>query len=70
MLKHCDGELLALLDSSVPPVDLFKIGSFKIAIARYQRQAADSMSVFVSVMHSCECAFNQFALVPTTMACR
>ncbi|CAK9049198.1 Uncharacterized protein SCF082_LOCUS27290 [Durusdinium trenchii] len=39
MYRHCDAELLALLDSTVPPVQLEKIGPFQYAINKFQKQA-------------------------------
>ena len=40
MFRHCDCDLQALVDSTVPPVDLDKVGAFRYAVQKYQKQAA------------------------------
>jgi hypothetical protein len=39
MLKHGDNDLLKLMDESVPPVDLSRVGLFRVAVSKYQKQA-------------------------------
>ncbi|CAJ1449087.1 unnamed protein product [Effrenium voratum] len=41
MMKHADAELTAMLEETVPPVDLSRIGSFRAVIQKYQKQAED-----------------------------
>ena len=38
-MKHADAELTAMLEETVPPVDLSRIGSFRAVIQKYQKQA-------------------------------
>lgn len=39
LLRHADSDLAALLADSVPPVDIHRIGIFRGACAKYDKQA-------------------------------
>lgn len=39
ILRHGDADLMNMLNSSVPPVDISKIGIFADAVRKYQSQA-------------------------------
>jgi hypothetical protein len=36
MLKHADAELIGMLESSVPPVDLDTVAIFRAAVMKFQ----------------------------------
>lgn len=40
MLKHLDAQLTSMLESSVPPVDLNLVSSFRMALQKHQNEAA------------------------------
>lgn len=42
MLKHLDAELLGMLESTVPPVELAAVSSFRSAIQKFGKQAGYS----------------------------
>ena len=39
MLKHSDIDLLSLLDDSVPPLDLMRVSSFRVAVLKFNKKA-------------------------------
>ena len=45
MLKHCDRDLLLMLESGAPPPDLTKIPVFAATIKRYEKQARQVCSM-------------------------
>ncbi|CAL1139439.1 unnamed protein product [Cladocopium goreaui] len=39
LLRHGDAEILAMMDDSAPPIDLMRIGLFRVAIMKFQKKA-------------------------------
>ena len=37
-MKHCDADILQLLDAAVPPAELTSVAVFRSAVQRYQKQ--------------------------------
>lgn len=37
--RHLDGELITLIETTVPPVDLGAISAFRASMGNYQKQA-------------------------------
>ena len=37
--RHCDAELTTLLEDSVPPLDLCRVGAFRAAVQKYAKKA-------------------------------
>lgn len=48
MLKHCDRELINLLESGAPPPDLAKLGVFATVLKKFEKQAMVSLKLAVT----------------------
>ena len=39
MAKHADAELMLMLESTAPPVDIHRIGIFRAPVAKHEKEA-------------------------------
>ena len=47
LLRHADADLLALLENTVPPVDLARVAIFSGSLAKFKQQAGEGHPVHV-----------------------
>ena len=54
-LRHCDTDIVAMLENSAPPVDLLKIVLFSTALGKFNQEATRiAISVSLSKLLTCQ----------------
>lgn len=44
LLRHADAEICGLLEQTIPPMDLARLGIFRVPMSRFQKKATRSVS--------------------------
>ena len=39
LLRHGDADIQAMMDDSVPPIDLMRVGLFRVAVQQFEKKA-------------------------------